>query len=111
MSMLYLISERREDVGIFPFLHPSYGQCQVDTLTRSGGDNGGVMDMSCVVLCACDACQMNLRTSPDWSRWEDRIEVLLKPGELLYIPPFWIHEVWAALLLAAQSLLKSSRLH
>ncbi|CAM9909283.1 unnamed protein product, partial [Ectocarpus fasciculatus] len=47
---------------VFPFLHPSYGQC------------GGRMD-----------------DLP----WQERTwrEVTLSPGELLYIPPFWLHEV------------------
>jgi len=31
--------------------------------------------------------------SIDWSHWNDTVLVQLQPGELLYIPPFWIHEV------------------
>ncbi|MEH2290140.1 cupin-like domain-containing protein [Nostoc sp.] len=27
--------------------------------------------------------------------WEERIEVILQPGEILYIPPFWWHHVTA----------------
>lgn len=47
---------------VFPFLHPSYGQC-----------GGRVDDLP----------------------WQERTwrEVTLSPGELLYIPPFWLHEV------------------
>eukprot|EP00602_Paraphysomonas_sp_CaronLab_P010169 CAMPEP_0185029954 /NCGR_PEP_ID=MMETSP1103-20130426/16600_1 /TAXON_ID=36769 /ORGANISM="Paraphysomonas bandaiensis, Strain Caron Lab Isolate" /LENGTH=385 /DNA_ID=CAMNT_0027564887 /DNA_START=420 /DNA_END=1577 /DNA_ORIENTATION=+ len=55
---------RRMDIHMFPFLHPSYGQCQ-----------------------------RSLSITEDWEKWHDRVEVFLRPGELLYIPPFWIHEV------------------
>ena len=57
----------------YPLLHPSYGQCQVNM------------------------------TSPDRSRYalatafggevEGALEVVLQPGDLLYLPPFWLHEV------------------
>ena len=47
---------------VFPFLHPSYGQCGA--------------------------------TITEFPEQADKIfEVILNPGELLYIPPFWIHEV------------------
>ena len=51
------------DLHVFPFLHPSYGQCGASIDRDLSGPKR------------------------DW------LEVTLRPGELLYIPPFWLHEV------------------
>ncbi|NDJ21053.1 cupin-like domain-containing protein [Nostoc sp. B(2019)] len=45
----------------------------------------------------------NSKVNPDLSNlelfpkfpWQERIEVILQPGEILYIPPFWWHHVTA----------------
>jgi hypothetical protein len=56
-----------EILSSYPFPHPSYGQCQ---------GNLSALDLDIYS-----------------SRLQEAIIVNLKPGELLYIPPFWIHEV------------------
>lgn len=52
-------------------------------------DNRGLQDFSKV-----DPNRLNLELFPKFP-WEERIEVLLQPGEMLYIPPFWWHHVTA----------------
>jgi|GEM_PF-3436032 lysine-specific demethylase 8 len=52
-------------------------------------DNRGLQDFSKV-----DPNLPNLELFPKFP-WQDRIEVLLQPGEMLYIPPFWWHHVTA----------------
>ena len=29
------------------------------------------------------------------SQWAERVQVVLQPGEMLFIPPHWLHEVGA----------------
>ncbi|MFN6530672.1 cupin-like domain-containing protein [Nostoc sp. ChiSLP03a] len=37
---------------------------------------------------------LNLELFPKFP-WQEKIEVILKPGEILYIPPFWWHHITA----------------
>ncbi len=52
-------------------------------------DNRGLQDFSKV-----DPNLPSLELFPKFP-WQKRIEVLLRPGEMLYIPPFWWHHVTA----------------
>jgi hypothetical protein len=61
-KFLLLPPGRMRELQVFPFLHPSYGQCGAAMEGLPGPRR-------------------------DW------LEVTLRPGELLYIPPFWLHEV------------------
>lgn len=62
----------------YPFLHPSYGQCLnilsstiLDIVSRGTNDDD----------------------SAKGSNGGNIYEVILEPGDMLYIPPFWVHEV------------------
>mmetsp|Transcript_34957 Transcript_34957/g.65240 ORF Transcript_34957/g.65240 Transcript_34957/m.65240 type:complete len:525 (+) Transcript_34957:111-1685(+) len=63
--------DARSSLSMFPFLHPSYGQCK-----NSFVDTGRGAGLAAAV-------------------WDERVDVLLQPGELLFIPPFWLHETEA----------------
>lgn len=69
----YLLpSARWRETYAYPLLHPSYGQCQVN-------------------LTAPD--QTAYPTARPLHEHPDALVVDLQPGDLLYLPPFWIHEV------------------
>ncbi len=53
----------------FPFLHPSHAQAQVNASNQEDVENFRSI------------------------REVEAVEVILEPGELLYIPPLWFHEV------------------
>jgi Cupin-like domain len=65
-------------LGTYPFMHPSYGQCHGNLtyrgiealMTSTSEPAGGSMGAA-----------------------DGLYETVLSPGDLLYIPPFWIHEV------------------
>jgi hypothetical protein len=69
----YLLpSARWRESYAYPLLHPSYGQCQIN-------------------LTAPD--QTAYPASRPLHEQPDALIADLQPGDLLYLPPFWIHEV------------------
>lgn len=66
---ILLPPEKHRNVRTFPFLHPSFGQCK-----EAFGEEGASLPPHL---------------------WSERTEIVLRPGELLYIPPHWLHEVQA----------------
>ena len=63
----------------FPFLHPSYGQCQLN-LTEFLISSFSTQN---------ENCENNNSNSIEL------YEVILKSNDLLYLPPFWLHQVTA----------------
>jgi hypothetical protein len=84
--------EARGALSMYPFLHPSFGQCRHSFMEEAGGSAGG------------GGSGGGGRRGgggggggvvPD-EEWARRVEVLLQPGELLFLPPYWLHEVSAS---------------
>lgn len=67
--------ERTKELLPYPYLHPAHNYCQTN-LSQSSNYKSNAEISSAV----------------DWRKWNNTIEVLLKAGELLYVPPYWLVE-------------------
>ena len=86
---------------VYPFLHPRHGQCQVDALAATSSavlprpgpgashPHGQGQDPDA------DADARGLYRGAARDLAAARVEVVLEPGELLYLPPNWFHETEA----------------
>ena len=79
----------------YPFVHPSHAQCQVRLLsTRTKGSDQGSSDQGSSDQGSSDQGSSDKGSSDQGSEMKVQTATLI-PGDVLYLPPLWYHEVVA----------------